>query len=514
MTGSAWTQATLTALSIARGYARDMGKVYARSTRSSPPGSSGSTCSSSRRRRSPTDGHVNVSPKGDLRWFRILGPREVGVSRLRRQRRGDDRARAGERPHRRDVLRVRRAAADRAAARPRVGTLPEPDSTSSLARFDPPEHAVRSVIRVEVERIADSCGYGVPLMRFEGKRTQYEQWVDKKVRDGGFDAYVAEKNAESIDGLAGSSVAAVAIRAFLFDFDGLILDTETASRAGWEWLYREHGHELPPEKWALMVGTIGGWDPMGAPRGARRRAARARGAERAALRARASLIEAEELRPGIADYLEAARAARPEARDRLELVAPLDRHAPRAARARRSAGTRSSLPTATRSARSRAPTLYLEALERARRRAPTRRSCSRTRRTASRAAKRRGHLRRRDPEQRSRATSGSTDGGPRRRLARRPAARRAARALQLTSRTSAVAAPPATTTAHSGARKHDGDDARCDAGEPRVEHERAAARERLGDDERSEDRGRDQLEQLGDARRQPPAARRRPGRRT
>src|SRR3954468_3034967 len=24
------------------------------------------------------DGHVNVSPKGDLRWFRILGPREVG----------------------------------------------------------------------------------------------------------------------------------------------------------------------------------------------------------------------------------------------------------------------------------------------------------------------------------------------------------------------------------------------------------------------------------------------------
>ena len=24
------------------------------------------------------DGHVNVSPKGDLRWFRILGPRDVG----------------------------------------------------------------------------------------------------------------------------------------------------------------------------------------------------------------------------------------------------------------------------------------------------------------------------------------------------------------------------------------------------------------------------------------------------
>jgi len=98
----------------------------------------------------------------------------------------------------------------------------------------------------------------------------------------------------------------VAIRAFLFDFDGLIIDTETASRAGWEWLYREHGHELPPEKWALVVGTVGAWSPMehleelvGEP------------LEREALNERRyahelSLIEAEQLRPGIADYLAAA----------------------------------------------------------------------------------------------------------------------------------------------------------------------------------------------------------------
>src|SRR4029077_5680934 len=56
---------------------------------------------------------------------------------------------------------------------------------------------------------------------------------------------------------------AVPIRAFLFDFDGLILDTETASRAGWAWLYREHGLELPEDKWATLIGTIGApWDPM------------------------------------------------------------------------------------------------------------------------------------------------------------------------------------------------------------------------------------------------------------
>jgi len=99
----------------------------------------------------------------------------------------------------------------------------------------------------------------------------------------------------------------LAIRAFLFDFDGLILDTELASRAGWELLYREHGHELPPEKWATIVGTYGSWDPMthleelvGEP------------LEREALNERRAaheleLIEAEELRPGIAEYLAAAR---------------------------------------------------------------------------------------------------------------------------------------------------------------------------------------------------------------
>jgi HAD superfamily hydrolase (TIGR01509 family) len=98
------------------------------------------------------------------------------------------------------------------------------------------------------------------------------------------------------------------LRAFLFDFDGLILDTELASRAGWQLLYREHGHELPTDLWATLVGTTHApWDPMahleelvGEP------------LEREALNERRyaheiALIEAEELRPGIAEYLAAAR---------------------------------------------------------------------------------------------------------------------------------------------------------------------------------------------------------------
>ena len=98
------------------------------------------------------------------------------------------------------------------------------------------------------------------------------------------------------------------VRAFLFDFDGLLLDTEFASRAGWAQLYREHGHELPNDLWATLVGTTHApWDPMthleelvGEP------------LEREALNERRyaheiALIEAEELRPGIAEYLASAK---------------------------------------------------------------------------------------------------------------------------------------------------------------------------------------------------------------
>jgi HAD superfamily hydrolase (TIGR01509 family) len=99
----------------------------------------------------------------------------------------------------------------------------------------------------------------------------------------------------------------VPVRAFLFDFDGLILDTETASRAGWRWLYGQHGHELPDDLWITLVGTHGGWDVwghleelVGAP--VDRETWNERRYEH-----ELSLLEAEELRPGILDYLVFAR---------------------------------------------------------------------------------------------------------------------------------------------------------------------------------------------------------------
>jgi HAD superfamily hydrolase (TIGR01509 family) len=98
----------------------------------------------------------------------------------------------------------------------------------------------------------------------------------------------------------------VALRGLLFDFDGLIVDTETPSLAAWQELYREHGHELPLDRWATVIGTVGAWDPfelleeLVGP------------VDREALNARRlarelELGEIEELRPGVLDYLAEAR---------------------------------------------------------------------------------------------------------------------------------------------------------------------------------------------------------------
>ena len=154
------------------------------------------------------DGHVNVSPKGELRWFRILGPREVAyldfvgsgaetIAHARENGRIVVMFCAFEGPPR--IVRLHGRASVLLAGEPAFDAL--------RARFEPAGDALRSVIRIDVERIADSCGYGVPIMRFDGVRDQYDQWVDKKVRDGGLDDYVAEKNATSIDGLPAIDVS-------------------------------------------------------------------------------------------------------------------------------------------------------------------------------------------------------------------------------------------------------------------------------------------------------------------
>jgi hypothetical protein len=64
---------------------------------------------------------------------------------------------------------------------------------------------VRSIIITEVSRIADSCGYGVPFMSFEGHRPTMDQWSSRKGPEG-VRRYWAEKNTKSIDRLDGLAI--------------------------------------------------------------------------------------------------------------------------------------------------------------------------------------------------------------------------------------------------------------------------------------------------------------------
>jgi HAD superfamily hydrolase (TIGR01509 family) len=51
------------------------------------------------------------------------------------------------------------------------------------------------------------------------------------------------------------------VKLVVFDFDGLILDTEVPVYDAWQELYGEHGQVLPFERWAECIGTADAFDP-------------------------------------------------------------------------------------------------------------------------------------------------------------------------------------------------------------------------------------------------------------
>jgi HAD superfamily hydrolase (TIGR01509 family) len=53
------------------------------------------------------------------------------------------------------------------------------------------------------------------------------------------------------------------LRALIFDFDGLILDTESPEWEAWRSAYAQHGVELPRSLWLRNIGTHGAFDPVG-----------------------------------------------------------------------------------------------------------------------------------------------------------------------------------------------------------------------------------------------------------
>lgn len=54
-----------------------------------------------------------------------------------------------------------------------------------------------------------------------------------------------------------SNQSTMRLQALIFDFDGLILDTETPEVEVWQTIFREHGHELPVDEWAKTIGGYG-----------------------------------------------------------------------------------------------------------------------------------------------------------------------------------------------------------------------------------------------------------------
>jgi hypothetical protein len=134
-------------------------------------------------------GHVNVSPKGPIGSLRIVDERTVEY---------DDHVGSGAETaaHLRDNGRICVMLCDFEGP-PRIVRLH--GRGESVQAADPGD-GVRGVVRVHVERISDSCGYGVPLMEYVGERPQRAAWLDRKGVDGVRD-YVVEKNRVSIDGL-------------------------------------------------------------------------------------------------------------------------------------------------------------------------------------------------------------------------------------------------------------------------------------------------------------------------
>jgi hypothetical protein len=156
------------------------------------------------------DGHVNVSPKGPIGSLRVLDDHTVAyldvygsgtetIAHLRENGRIVVMLCAFDGPPR--ILRLH--------GRGRVLVAGEEgfDELLDRAAFSDPSipQARRSIVVVDVTRVADSCGYGVPLMRFEGDREHHALASAKKLRVNGAERYreiQTTRNARSIDDLA------------------------------------------------------------------------------------------------------------------------------------------------------------------------------------------------------------------------------------------------------------------------------------------------------------------------
>jgi HAD superfamily hydrolase (TIGR01509 family) len=96
------------------------------------------------------------------------------------------------------------------------------------------------------------------------------------------------------------------LRAAIFDFDGLILETEAADLEAWGQVYRDHGAELTFEDFAVSIGTVGAFDPPGHLAALTGRPVDRDAADRAHRVIQDAILEGASLRPGVVDRLDEA----------------------------------------------------------------------------------------------------------------------------------------------------------------------------------------------------------------
>jgi hypothetical protein len=153
------------------------------------------------------DGLVNCSPKGNRREFAVLGERSVAY--LDQTGSGVETIAHIQENGRIVIMFCAFAGPPRIVRLHGTGRVVFRDDPAfeDLAGQFPGGAGigVRSIITVDVSRIADSCGYGVPIMAFEEHRPTMDQWSTRKGPEG-IRAYWAEKNAASIDGIEGLSL--------------------------------------------------------------------------------------------------------------------------------------------------------------------------------------------------------------------------------------------------------------------------------------------------------------------
>ncbi len=152
-------------------------------------------------------GHVNVSPKGLKDTFTVLGPHSVAyldltgsgaetIAHLRQN--GHITIMFCSFDHSTRILRLYGTGEVVLPGSPLWDELAAhfPRTADAAARTG----AERSIIVVDVDRIADSCGYAVPVMELAEERDVLDRWCEGKSA-AELAAYRAEKNAVSIDGL-------------------------------------------------------------------------------------------------------------------------------------------------------------------------------------------------------------------------------------------------------------------------------------------------------------------------